>query len=127
MSSSQSPLEQAKQKAAHRAVNDHVKSGMKVGIGSGSTVVYAVERLVERMKSEDGFQVTCVPSSFQAIQLINEGGLILSDLSRTPELDVAIDGADEVDDQLNCIKGGGACMLQGQCFENRVQRRRQLD
>lgn len=111
MSSSLSPQELAKQKAAHQAVDEHVRSGMRVGIGSGSTVVYAVERLVERVKSEN-LQVTCVASSFQAIQLITDGGLQLSDLTRTPELDVAIDGADEVDAFLNCIKGGGACMLQ---------------
>ena len=109
--SSLSPLEQAKQRAAHRAVNEHIKTGMNVGIGSGSTVVYAVERLVERVKSEN-LQITCVPSSFQATQLIVDGGLVLSDLTRTPSLDVAIDGADEVDSSLNCIKGGGACMLQ---------------
>ena len=112
MSSSLSPLELAKQKAAHQAVDNHVKSGMRVGIGSGSTVVYAVERLGQRKKDEKDFEITCVPSSFQATQLITNAGLTLSDLSRTPELDVAIDGADEVDASLNCIKGGGGCMLQ---------------
>lgn len=107
------PAELAKQKAAYQAIDEHVRSGMAVGVGSGSTVVYAVERLVARKKAEGaGFEVTCVPSSFQATQLITAGGLTLSDLTRTPALDVAIDGADEVDEQLNCIKGGGACMLQ---------------
>jgi len=108
-----SPQELAKQKAAHQAVDAHIRSGMKVGIGSGSTVVYAVERLVQRVRDEKSLSdVVCVASSFQAVQLITEGGLVLSDLSRTPRLDVAIDGADEVDSALNCIKGGGACMLQ---------------
>jgi ribose 5-phosphate isomerase A len=64
-----------------------------LGIGSGSTVVYAVERLAQRVKQE-GLHVVCVPTSFQARQLIVQNGLILSDLDRTPELDVAIDGAD---------------------------------
>lgn len=109
--SSLPPLEQAKQRAAHQAVDAHIKSGMRVGIGSGSTVVYAVERLEQRRHSE-GLEVTCVPSSFQATALITKAGLTLSDLSRTPHLDVAIDGADEVDAALNCIKGGGGCMLQ---------------
>jgi DeoR/GlpR family transcriptional regulator of sugar metabolism len=108
-----SPQELAKQKAAHQAVDAHIRSGMKVGIGSGSTVVYAVERLVQRVRDEKSLSdVVCVASSFQAVQLITEGGLVLSDLSRTPRLDVAIDGADEVDSARNCIKGGGACMLQ---------------
>jgi len=109
--SSQSPQEQAKKKAAYQAVDAHIQDGMNVGIGSGSTVVYAVERLVQRAK-EEKLHITCVPSSFQATQLIVDGGLTLSDLTRTPLLDVAIDGADECDSELNCIKGGGACMLQ---------------
>ncbi|KAJ8318324.1 hypothetical protein KUTeg_003415 [Tegillarca granosa] len=62
-----------------------------VGVGSGSTIVYAVQRLAERIKDE-GLNVVCVPTSFQ--------------------LDVAIDGADEVDADLNCIKGGGGCLTQ---------------
>ncbi|XP_037887750.1 ribose-5-phosphate isomerase isoform X2 [Glossina fuscipes] len=89
-------LNEAKRIAAHRAVNEWVKTGTAVGIGSGSTVVFAVERLAERMKSEN-LNVACVPTSFQARQLIIEHGLQLSDLDRNPQLDVAIDGADEVD------------------------------
>ena len=58
------------------------------------------------------FQLICVPSSFQARQLIIQNGLVLSDLEITPELDVAIDGADEVDEKLTLIKGGGGCLLQ---------------
>ena len=53
-----------------------------------------------------------MPSSFQARQLIIEHGLTLSDLEITPELDIAIDGADEVDAELSLIKGGGGCLLQ---------------
>lgn len=54
----------------------------------------------------------CIPSSFQATQLILKHGLTLGDLSQYPVIDVAIDGADEVDVDLNCIKGGGGCQLQ---------------
>ena len=53
-----------------------------------------------------------MPSSFQARQLIVQHGLVLSDLEITPELDIAIDGADEVDSNLTLIKGGGGCLLQ---------------
>lgn len=56
-----------------------------VGIGSGSTVVYAVQRLADRVK-EEGLEVVCVPSSFQAKQLILEHGLNLGDLERHPEV-----------------------------------------
>jgi len=54
----------------------------------------------------------CIPTSFQSIQLITEGGLTLGTLVQYPELDVAIDGADESDDHLNLIKGGGGCLTQ---------------
>lgn len=108
---SQDPIEQAKKKAGYAAVDEFIKDGMVIGIGSGSTVVYAVERLVERVKTEK-LHVVCLPTSFQSIQLIVDGGLVLGDLSRYPEIDVDIDGADEVDSQLNLIKGGGGCQLQ---------------
>jgi ribose 5-phosphate isomerase A len=59
-------VEEAKRAAARRAVDENVtRSGMRVGVGSGSTVVYAVERLAERARAE-GLQLVCVPSSFQA-------------------------------------------------------------
>ncbi|KAK7081836.1 hypothetical protein SK128_012929, partial [Halocaridina rubra] len=105
------PVESAKKAAAYRAVDTHIKNDFRVGIGSGSTVVYAVERLAERVH-KDGLKVTCVPTSFQARQLIIQNNLVLSDLEITPELDVAIDGADEVDSNLTLIKGGGGCQLQ---------------
>lgn len=70
-----------------------------------------MERLAERVRDEK-LKVVCIPTSFQARQLIVENGLILSDLDRHPEIDVAIDGADEVDSKLACIKGGGGCCTQ---------------
>lgn len=84
---------------------------MIIGVGSGSTVVYAVDRIVERVKSE-GLKLQCVPSSFQAEQLIADGKLALLQLSNTAQIDVCIDGADEVDADLNLIKGGGGCHVQ---------------
>ncbi|OQR81584.1 ribose-5-phosphate isomerase, partial [Thraustotheca clavata] len=97
--------------AARAAVDEFVKSGDIVGIGSGSTVVYAAERLGERIK-EEGLVIKCIPSSFQASQLIAQHGLNLTNFDTNPVIDIAIDGADEVDTQLNCIKGGGGCHLQ---------------
>ncbi|XP_064420703.1 ribose-5-phosphate isomerase isoform X2 [Latimeria chalumnae] len=103
--------EKAKKLAGYTAVDNHVMNNQAVGIGSGSTIVYAVQRLAERVKQEN-LSVVCVPTSFQACQLILQHGLTLSDLDRHPELDVAIDGADEVDSDLNLIKGGGGCLTQ---------------
>uniref|UniRef100_A0A2M3ZKX6 Ribose-5-phosphate isomerase n=2 Tax=Nyssorhynchus TaxID=44543 RepID=A0A2M3ZKX6_9DIPT len=104
-------LEAAKRSAAYKAVDEYVKDDTVVGIGSGSTVVYAVLRIAERVKAE-GLQLVCIPTSFQARQLIIENGLVLGDLESNPQLDCAIDGADEVDAQMVLIKGGGGCLLQ---------------
>ena len=104
-------LESAKKIAAEKAIDEHVKNDLVVGIGSGSTIVYAVNRLAERVKKEN-LNVVCIPTSFQAKQLILQNNLKLGELSSYPELDVAIDGADECDAELNCIKGGGGCLLQ---------------
>jgi len=106
------PVESAKQRAARDAVDEFVKDGMSVGIGSGSTVEYAVARIIEKVQEGKLSLAACVPTSFQAKQLITEGGLPLSDLSRSPKLDVCIDGADELDSTLNLIKGGGGCQTQ---------------
>ncbi|KAF7995079.1 hypothetical protein HCN44_004551 [Aphidius gifuensis] len=106
------PLEQAKKAAAYKAVDDHVKSNSIIGVGSGSTVIYAVHRIAEKVRSENMANVICVPTSFQARQLIINSRLILGDLDTHPKLDCVIDGADEVDADLNLIKGGGGCLLQ---------------
>ncbi|XP_061445201.1 ribose-5-phosphate isomerase [Rhineura floridana] len=103
--------EEAKKLAAWAAVNNHVQTNQVLGIGSGSTIVHAVHKLAERVKQEN-LNIVCIPSSFQARQLILQNGLTLSDLDRHPELNVAIDGADEVDLDLNLIKGGGGCLTQ---------------
>lgn len=104
-------LEAAKKLAAYKAVDEHIKDNLVVGIGSGSTIVYAVTRLAERVKAEN-LNLTCIPTSFQAKQLIVQNQLKLGELESNPVLDVAIDGADECDESLNCIKGGGGCLLQ---------------
>lgn len=104
-------IEASKKLAAERAVDNHVKDGNVVGIGSGSTVVYAVHRLAQRVR-EENLKVHCIPTSFQAKQLITENGLNLSSLEIHPRCDVAIDGADEADKDLTLIKGGGGCLAQ---------------
>jgi ribose 5-phosphate isomerase A len=104
-------VEESKRAAAYLAVDELIESGQVVGIGSGSTIIYAVDRIAERVKTEK-LQLICIPTSFQAKQLIVKHNLVLSDLERNPEIDVGIDGADEVDADMNCIKGGGGCLTQ---------------
>ena len=105
-------IEKAKRLAARKAVDNHVKTGDVVGVGSGSTIVYAVTRLAERVR-EEKLLIQCIPTSFQAKQLIVENGLNLSSLEISPyHCNVAIDGADEADHALTLIKGGGGCLAQ---------------
>jgi len=104
-------IEKSKEKAAIRAIEENIQNNMKIGIGSGSTVVYAVKRLGELVK-ENNWIVICIPTSYQVEQLIIENDLHLGTLNQYPELDIDIDGADEIDDNLNLIKGGGACLVQ---------------
>ncbi|ODV60756.1 ribose-5-phosphate isomerase A [Ascoidea rubescens DSM 1968] len=109
------PLEQAKRAAAYKAVDENISLNYKyVGIGSGSTVVYIVERLSQLPLSKNFIYV---PTSFQSKKLILDSGLRLSNvddinIDSDHVLDITFDGADEVDTSLNCIKGGGACLFQ---------------
>uniref|UniRef100_A0A0W0F540 Ribose-5-phosphate isomerase n=1 Tax=Moniliophthora roreri TaxID=221103 RepID=A0A0W0F540_MONRR len=106
-----SVIEKSKQLAAWTAVDQHVKSEYRViGIGSGSTVPYVVERIVSQGVEANKDRVF-VPTGFQSKELIVQSGLTLGDVDQYPTIDVTIDGADEVDVELNCIKGGGACHL----------------
>jgi ribose 5-phosphate isomerase A len=106
-----SVIEASKRLAAWTAVDRHVKPEHKViGIGSGSTVPYVVERIVSQGPELNKDRVF-IPTGFQSKELIVSNGLILGDVDQYPRIDVTIDGADEVDKDLNCIKGGGACHL----------------
>ncbi len=104
-------IELGKKNAAIKAVEENVKKNMIIGIGSGSTIIYAVKRLGE-MNKEKNLNVKCIPSSFQSYQLIIQNGLELVSLEQYPEIDVDIDGADEIDKDLNLVKGGGGCLVQ---------------
>lgn len=84
-----------------------VKSGMVAGLGTGSTVAWTIKRLGERVK-EEGLDFWGVATSFQAENLAIASGIKLTTLNSHPVLDLAIDGADQVDASLYVIKGGGA-------------------
>lgn len=104
-------IEGAKKAAATMAVDEIIKNSTTIGIGSGSTIVYAVARIAQLSQS-NSLKPTCIPTSFQAHQLITEHGLPLGSLNSIPKVDVTIDGADEISPELNLIKGGGGCHLQ---------------
>ncbi|MDR6430950.1 ribose-5-phosphate isomerase RpiA [Brucella pseudogrignonensis] len=87
----------------------HVKDGMRLGIGTGSTAEEFVRLLAEKVKS--GFKVIGVPTSERTAELCAELGIALTTLEETPHLDLTIDGADEVDPNLSVIKGGGGALL----------------
>ena len=96
---------------AAQACLEHVKDGMNVGIGSGSTVAIFIELLSKKIK-EEKLNIITVPTSYQVKELLINNGIPISSLDVHSDLDVAIDGADEIDDNLNCIKGGGAALTQ---------------
>jgi ribose 5-phosphate isomerase A len=100
--------EEAKKLVALAAVK-HVKDGFVVGLGSGSTAAYVIQE-IGRLIQEDGLHVLGVPSSSQAFLLAVHSGIPVTTLDEHPSLDLAIDGADEVDKRLDMIKGGGGAL-----------------
>jgi ribose 5-phosphate isomerase A len=94
-------------RAAGESAAELVKSGMVVGLGTGSTVAWTIERLGEKVR-EEGLDFLGVPTSYQAEDLAIASGIKLTTLNRHPIMDLAIDGADQVDFDLYAIKGGGA-------------------
>lgn len=107
-----SPIETAKQKAAIQCVDENVESDQVIGIGTGTTSFYAIEHLGHKFKSGQIVNIFCVPTSIDSRHLIIKNALPLSDLERHPFVDVYIDGADEVDQKLDCIKGAGGCLAE---------------
>ncbi|VIO95635.1 ribose 5-phosphate isomerase, putative [Brugia malayi] len=107
-----STLDLAKRAAAFAAGEQHVKSGCRIGVGSGTTAKFLVEFLAEKVNDGTVKDIICVPSSFSTRQWLIDYGLQVIDLEKILDLDLCIDGADEVDINLNCIKGGGGCLTQ---------------
>ena len=100
--------EEAKKRVALEAVK-HVEDAFVVGLGSGSTAAYAIKEL-GRLMNQEGLHIMGVPSSSQAMMLAVGSGIPLTTLDEHPILDLAIDGADEVDKKLDMIKGGGGAL-----------------
>src|SRR5215468_522778 len=97
-----------KRAAAARAIG-FVRSGMRLGLGTGSTAAHFVELLAERVRT--GLDVLAVPTSEATRALAEKLGIPLTTLDETPELDLTVDGADEIAPDLTLIKGGGGALL----------------
>ena len=100
--------DQQKQQAATAAL-DYVKPGMKLGLGTGSTAAHFVDGLGAKVAK--GLDVICVPTSQATYDQAKALNIPLTTLDETPELDLTVDGADELDGQLRLIKGGGGALL----------------
>jgi len=99
-----------KRQAAWRAV-EFVESGMVVGLGHGSTAAFAVERIAELLRAGELKDILCVPCSEEVARHAERLGIPLTTLDESPSIDLTIDGADEVDAEMNLIKGGGGALL----------------
>ena len=110
-----------KRQAALRAV-DFVQDGMRLGLGTGSTVVYAIDEIGARLRAGTLRDVVGVPTSEWTVNRARMAGIPLISLADCPVLDLAIDGADEVDPQLDLIKGLGGALLREKIVESAAQR-----
>ncbi|QQR37906.1 ribose-5-phosphate isomerase RpiA [Devosia rhizoryzae] len=100
--------EALKRQAAAMALNE-VRSGMRLGLGTGSTARHFVDLLSDKVAA--GLDVICVPTSEVTAQQARELNIPLSDLETLDRLDLTVDGADEIDPELNLIKGAGGALL----------------
>ncbi len=98
----------AKQSAACKAV-EYIKAGMIVGLGTGSTAYWAIQYLAEKVKQ--GLKITAVATSAETEKIALQCGITVVALDAVDCIDIDIDGADEVDDNMNLVKGGGGALL----------------
>jgi ribose 5-phosphate isomerase A len=107
-------------RAAAAAALELVRPGMKLGLGTGSTAAHFVELLGEKVRA--GLDVVGVPTSEATRGLAKHAGIPLVTLEEAPELDLTVDGADEIDPKLRLIKGGGAALLREKIVANASKR-----
>jgi len=111
--------DELKKMVGYKAVDDYVKSDMVVGLGTGSTAYFAVERVGQKLKSGELKNVICIPTSERTKEQALSLDIPLVTLNEIPDarLDVAIDGADDVDTKLCLVKGGGGALLREKMVE----------
>ncbi|MDM7936618.1 MAG: ribose-5-phosphate isomerase RpiA [Cyanobium sp. CZS 48M] len=108
--------------AVATAAVDQIRDGMVVGLGSGSTAALMIRELGARLQQGELSGITGVTTSFQGEVLAAELGIPLQSLNAVSRIDLAIDGADEVDPAFQLIKGGGACHVQEKLVARRAER-----
>ncbi len=104
-------VDDLKRQTGYYAVETYVESGMSLGLGTGSTMAHALARLGEHLSAGRLTGIVGVPTSARTAAAAQRAGIPLSTLEQTPRLDLYIDGADEVDPDLNLIKGLGGALL----------------
>jgi len=109
MTTAISAQDQAKQAAGRRVIEEFVRDGMKLGLGSGTTSHFFVRELGRHVAG--GLRVQCTTTSRATTDVAREVGIAILDANEIGEIDLTIDGPDEIDRQFNMIKGGGACLL----------------
>ena len=104
-----SQQDEAKKVAGRRVIQEFIHDGMKLGLGSGTTSHFFVRELGQHVAR--GLQLTCTTTSRSTIDVAHEVGIAITDPNEIGELDLTVDGPDEIDRKFNMIKGGGACLL----------------
>eukprot|EP00520_Triparma_pacifica_P007567 CAMPEP_0118643992 /NCGR_PEP_ID=MMETSP0785-20121206/6691_1 /TAXON_ID=91992 /ORGANISM="Bolidomonas pacifica, Strain CCMP 1866" /LENGTH=242 /DNA_ID=CAMNT_0006535701 /DNA_START=108 /DNA_END=836 /DNA_ORIENTATION=+ len=109
--------DELKKQVGYKAVDDYVTSGMVIGLGTGSTAYFAVERVGEKLKNGELKDIIAIPTSIRTKEQAESLGIPLTTLDTHSKLDVAIDGADSVDPALNLVKGGGGALFREKIVE----------
>lgn len=114
-------LTKYKKEAGEKAV-EFIQSGMVVGLGEGSTAIFAIRKLGEKIKNGDLADILGIACSKKVQHEAEAVGIPISTLNQQPKIDITIDGADEVDPQFNLIKGGGGALLREKIVAQASQR-----
>ncbi len=101
--------DEAKKLAGRQVIDEFVRDGMKLGLGSGTTSHFFVRELGQRVA--DGLSITATATSRSTIDVAAEVGIEITDINDIGEIDLTVDGPDEIDREFRMIKGGGACLL----------------
>ncbi|CAG9474954.1 ribose 5-phosphate epimerase, putative [Plasmodium vivax] len=104
-------MDDLKRRVAYKAVDDYVQSNMTIGLGTGTTVFYVLERIEKLMRNGKITNVVCIPTSIDTEIKARNLGIPLTTLKKNSHIDIAIDGADEIDMDLNLVKGRGGALV----------------
>lgn len=108
-------LDDAKKSVGYTAA-EFIENGMIVGLGSGTTAAFFIERLAQRC--QEGLAIRAVSSSSTSAQLAQKSGVPLTDINEVTTIDITVDGADEIDHQKRMIKGGGGAFVREKIVAN---------